>query len=133
MKSDVSDEELKKVIADFLEMGHVENIISMFRRNSQYFEWTGELLVDERFAVRLGLTLLFEEMKQLQDEATSRAIPSLKPVLQHESPLFRGEAIGILEIINTPQAIRLIQEMQNDPSPQVREAVELALSGMEDE
>ncbi|HKJ64757.1 MAG TPA: hypothetical protein VJ969_05110, partial [Desulfopila sp.] len=61
--STVNDEELKKVIADFLEMGHVENIIAMFRRNPAYFDWSGELLEDDRFNVRLGLTILFEEMQ----------------------------------------------------------------------
>ena len=48
---EVSDEELKKVIADFLEMGHIENIVAMFRRYSKYYSWTGELLRDERFNV----------------------------------------------------------------------------------
>lgn len=125
--NEVSDSELKKVIADFLEMGHVENIVSMFAKEPLYLEWTGEILQDERFNVRLGLTILFEELQTLGVNGISRAIPSLKPLLDHESSLIRGEAIGILGIIATEEAIQLINSKQNDSNSQVREMVALVL------
>ncbi len=128
--SGVSDTELKKVIGDFLEMGYVDNIVSMFRKEPQYFDWTGELLQDERFSVRLGLTLLFEELGALKPCLSARAVPSLERALANESALIRGEAIGILGIIGTDEAKRLITKMQKDPSPQVREMVTLALEEM---
>lgn len=123
----VSDEELKKVIADFLEMGHVENIVAMFRRYPEYLDWTGELLEDDRFNVRLGLTILFEELQAQENAHLGRAIPSLARLLENPSPLLRGEAIGILGIIGSPEARELIVAMQNDENPQVREMVALAL------
>ena len=49
--NDVSDAELLSVIKDFLEMGHVDNIVAMFDRDPRYFKWTGDILQDERFAV----------------------------------------------------------------------------------
>ncbi len=130
--NEVSDSELKKVIGDFLEMGHVENIIAMFRREPRYFAWTGELLQDERFNVRLGLTILFEELqnirkKDVQNDA-QLAIPSLMQLLKNESPLIRGEAIGILGIIGTKEAKEIILTQRNDASPQVREMVQLVLT-----
>ena len=123
----VSDGELKKVIADFLEMGHAENIVAMFRREPLYYTWVGEILDDERFSVRLGLSVLFEELKSLQPERLALAIPSLSRVLTHESSLLRGEAVGLLGIIGTHEAIELVQEMRGDPNPQVREMVEMIL------
>ncbi len=123
----VSDGELKKVIADFLEMGHVENIIAMFRREPLYYNWVGEILDDERFSVRLGISVLFEELKCLQPERLALAIPSIARVLTHESPLLRGEAVGLLGIIGTHQAIELVREKRDDPNPQVREMVEMIL------
>lgn len=123
----VSDEETKKVIADFLEMGHVENIVAMFRREPLYYGWTGEILVDERFAVRLGVSVLFEELKQLQPNRLALAIPSLIKVLQNDEPLMRGEAISILGIIGTEEAIELVRGMHDDPNPQVREMVQIVL------
>jgi hypothetical protein len=125
--SEVSDTELKKVIGDFLEMGYVDNIVSMFRKEPQYFDWTGELLQDERFNVRLGLTILFEELSSIEPRLLTRAVPSLATTLTSESPLIRGEAIGILGIIGTSEAKRLITQMKDDPSPQVREMVALSL------
>jgi hypothetical protein len=123
----VSDDELKRVIKDFLEMGHVENIVAMFRRDPHYYTWTGEILDDERFNVRLGVAVLFEELQSLQPEKLKLAIPSLSRLLQSASALMRGEAISILGIIGTDQAINLIREMLTDPSPQVREMAELVL------
>ncbi len=125
--NEVSDEELKKVIADFLEMGHVENIVAMFRQDPLYYDWTGELLLDERFNVRLGLAILFEDLQEIQPDKTHLAIPSLQSLLTHESPLIRGEAVGILGIINTPAALEMITLLQDDASPQVREMVAMAL------
>jgi hypothetical protein len=123
----VSDEELKRVIKDFLEMGHVENIVAMFRRDPHYYTWTGEILDDERFNVRLGVSVLFEELLLLQPERLELAIPSLSPLLKSASALIRGEAINVLGIIGTDEAIELVREMFSDPSPQVREMAELVL------
>ena len=123
----VSDDELKKVIADFLEMGHVDNIVAMFRRDPHYYDWIGEILADERFAVRLGVSVLFEELKTLQPELLKLAIPSLSKVLDNEEPLYRGEAVNILGIIGTSDAIELVRTKLADPSPQVREMVGIVL------
>lgn len=123
----VSDQELKIVIGDFLEMGHVDNIIAMFRQEPSYYAWTGEILDDERFAVRVGVAVLFEELKKIQPENLVLALPSLLPLLQSDSANIRGEAIGILGIIGTTEAISHIHSMASDPSPQVQEMVELVL------
>ncbi len=126
-KTEVSDQDLKKVIADFLDMGHVENIVAMFRREPQYYEWTGDLLRDERFSVRLGLSVLFEELVEIQPDKLPLAIPSLVEVLRSEESLFRGEAVSLLGIIGTDAALSHVRKLINDDSPQVREIVELVL------
>ncbi|PHR27423.1 MAG: PBS lyase [Desulfotalea sp.] len=124
---DVSDGELKKVIADFLEMGHIDNIVAMFRQEPKYYTWSGDILRDERFNVRLGLTVLFEELKEIQPEQLEKAVPSLLPLLENESSLLRGEAVSLLAIIDTPEAKEHIKSKRHDPSPQVREMVELVM------
>jgi len=123
----VSDDELQRVIADFLDMGHVDNIVAMFRRESRYYDWTGEILGDRRFAVRLGVSILFEELKRLQPERLPLAVPSLRRVLASEEPLLRGEAVSVLGIIGTTEAIELVRARLADPSPQVREMAALVL------
>ncbi len=125
---EVSDQELKQVIADFLDQGHVENIVAMFRREPKYYAWTGELLSDQRFSVRLGISVLFEELQAIQPEKLVLAIPSLVELLQAEEPLLRGEAISLLGIIGTDEAISHIRRHEDDPNPQVREMVGLILA-----
>jgi HEAT repeat protein len=123
----VSDDELKRVIKDFLEMGHVENIVAMFRHEPRYYAWTGDILDDERFSVRLGVAVLFEELQILQPERLALAIPSLARLLRSASALTRGEAINILGIIGTDEAIGHVREMLHDPNIQVREMAGLVL------
>ena len=123
----VSDQEFKKVIADFIDQGLVENIVVMFRREPRYLRWSGELLKDERLNVRLGMAILFEELQSLIPDQLPLAIPSLRFLLGEKEPLWRGEAIGLLGFIVNEEARALIESMQNDPSPQVREIVALIL------
>jgi hypothetical protein len=125
--SEVSDRELKRVIADFLDQGHVENIVAMFRREPLYYSWTGELISDERFSVRLGVSVLFEELRELQPEKLELAVPSLVEVLSSSEPLYRGEAVSVLGLINTAEALAAVRRLADDPSPQVREMVQLIL------
>ncbi len=127
----VSDTELKEVIADFLDQGHVENIVAMFRREPEYYSWAGTLLQDERFSVRLGLSVLFEELLTIQPEKLPLAIPSLAKTLLLEEALFRGEAISLLAIIGTDEAVSLIRRHADDSSPQVREIIELVLEELQ--
>lgn len=117
----VDDKELLKVMGDFLEMGHVDNIIAMYRRDPLYYGWTGDLLDDDRLSVRLGVSILFEELRQVQQDKLPLAIPSLVQLLGHDSPTIRGEAICVLGIIGTREALEHIQQMCHDDSAQVRE------------
>lgn len=113
--------DLLKVIGDFLELGHVENIVAMYRKDTSLYKLTGDLLRDERFTVRLGTAVLFEELTRVQPNETSLAIPSLLPLLQEKNPLLRGEAATILGIIGSPYALQHLRQLKEDPDPQVRE------------
>ena len=126
---EVDDQELKKVIADFLDQGHVDNIVAMFRHDPKYYGWTGELLADERFSVRLGVAVLFEELRASQPEKIGLAIPSLLTLLESNQPLLRGEAVSLLAVIGGKEAESHIRRLEADPSPQVREMVDLVLGG----
>ncbi len=119
----VSDTELQQVIADFLALGHVDNIVAMFRQEPAYYRWTGQLLTDERFAVRLGVSVLFEHLAALCPEHTSLAIPSLAAKLHHPVDWVRGEAASVLGIIGTEEGLALLHPLIHDASPQVAEIV----------
>jgi hypothetical protein len=115
--------DLLKVIADFLELGHVENIVAMFKQDTSLYNLTGNLVRDERFTVRLGVAVLFEELAVIIPNDLPLAIPSLLPLLRETNPLLRGEAATILGIIGTRAAHEHLLPLADDPDPQVREII----------
>ena len=117
------DINLLQVIGDFLELGHLENIVAMFKQDKSLYNLAGELIRDERFNVRLGTAVLFEELALVRPNDISLAIPSLLPLLKEKNPLLRGEAATILGIIGSEQAWQYLLPLANDPDPQVREIV----------
>ncbi len=122
-KSDqISDEEMIKVIADFLDQGLVANIVSMFKADTSYYPLVAEVLKDERFAVRLGLSVLFEELKEERPHEVVLALPNLLPLLDKTTAAYvRGEAVSIIGIIGGPEALDHLQPLVNDDDPQVSE------------
>ena len=131
MKKEVSDSELKKVIADFLEMGHVENIFEMFKQDSRYYDWVGELLDDERFSVRLGIAVLFEDLKIHCAGDIHLAVPALCRALDNGPAHVRGEAVNVLGIIGNAEARLCVNRALQDESPQVREVARDVLEELE--
>jgi len=121
--NDGYDIDLVKVIGDFLELGHVENIVAMFKQDRSLYSLTGDLLRDERFAVRLGVAVLFEELAVIKPADLRLAIPALLPLLEETNPILRGEAATILGIIGGQEAIGNLLTLQNDPDQQVLEIV----------
>ncbi len=117
----VSDAELLQVMADFLNMGHVENIVAMYRQDNRYYDWTGDLLTDERFAVRLGVSVLFEYLVEEDPDNVALAVPSLTRQLGNEKSWIRGEAASVLGIIGSPEALARVETMLDDPDDQVVE------------
>ncbi len=103
----------------------------MFRREPRYYAWTGDILRDQRFSVRLGISVLFEELLLIQPDKLALAIPSLLELLTAEEPLLRGEAISLLGIIGDEAALEFVRQKVDDPDPQVREMVQLVLGEFE--
>ena len=122
MKKDINIE-MHQVIGDFLELGHVENIVAMFKQDRSLYNLTGGLLRDERYTVRLGIAVLFEELADIHPMEISLAIPSLLPLLQEQNPILRGEAATILGIIGSRDALKQLEKLKGDPDPQVREII----------
>ena len=121
--SDFSDQELLKVIGDFLEKGLAENIVAMFKKEPELHRLSGELLKDERFMVRMGVAVLYEELAVMRPAEIALAIPGLRPLLTDQTTYIRGEACNILGIINNSAGRELLAGMADDPDPQVREIV----------
>jgi HEAT repeat protein len=113
--------ELLSLIGNFIEMGHVENIAAMFRQDQRLYSLTGDLLRDERFVVRIGMAVLFEELAATRPAETQLAIPVLLPLLQEKTPYLRGDAATLLGIIASPDALAAVALLLHDTDPQVAE------------
>ncbi len=121
--TEVSDQEMIRTIGEFIELGHVENIVAMFKQEPDYYRFSGELLRDERFVVRMGMVVLFEELAAGRAAEIDRAVPYLLPLLREEAAYIRGEAVTLLGIIGTGEALAAIQPLLADPEPQIVELV----------
>lgn len=127
--NDINAEQLQDVIADFLEMGHVDNIVAMFKQDHSCFIMTGALIQEERFMVRMGMAVLFEELaSSLTGEVMGLAIPSLLTAMEHPASYVRGDAAFLLATIGSPEALKVLSRYQHDPDPQVVEVVREALA-----
>ena len=122
MDKDINNAMLK-IVCDFLELGHVENIVTMFKKDNSLYGLTGDLVRDERFKVRLGTAVLFEELVAIRPADISLAVPPLLPLLREDNPLLRGEAATILGIIGSGEAMTHLEKLTNDPDTQVREII----------
>lgn len=118
----ISDEEMIAVIADFLEQGLVANIVSMFKVDTSYYGLVGDILKDERYAVRIGISVLFEELKEARPQDVALALPALIPLLDQSTPAYvRGEAVSVLGLIGGVKALDLLRPLVDDEDIQVAE------------
>ena len=119
MKSD-NPAALVQLIADHMENGFLENIIDMFRHDSNLYQLTGSLIQDERVRVRVGITALMEELKKLDPENISGAVPALLPLLDHPEPFVRGDSTNLLGIIGDRNTLSYLEKMLADENENVR-------------
>lgn len=128
MKSfNINPSDLKKLIADHMENGYLENIIDMFKHDSILYSYIGKLMKDERLRVRIGVSALIETLSVEDPENVSKAIPSLLPLLKDQDSIRRGDAAHILGMIGNKDAIPFLKEIENDEDENVRTIVKEAI------
>lgn len=108
------------MIADYMEKGFLENIIDMFRHDSNLYSLIGELIQDERVRVRIGITALIEELKKVDNDNIFRAAESLLPLLDYQDPTVRGDAANLLGLISDKASLPYLEKAMLDKNPDVR-------------
>lgn len=122
---------LKKLIADYLENGFLENIIDMFKHDESLYYLIGDLLKDERLNVRIGVSALIETLNIEDNENISRAISSIISLLKDQTPTIRSDAAYILGMIGNKETIPFLKEIENDADVNVRTIVKEAIEEIE--
>lgn len=112
--------DLKKMIADYMEGGMLENIIDMFKQDKGMYSFVADLLSDERMRVRIGVTALLETLIHEDAENVKKTVPQIVSLLKDENPVIRGDAANILGIIGSSDVIPSLRELSTDGNENVR-------------
>lgn len=122
--------ELKKMIADYMENGFLENIIDMFKHDNSLYQLVGELMTDERIRVRLGMVALMEILKKEDSDNVHLAVSGIIPLLQNKEPYIRGDAAYVLGIIRDKKVLPILKQIsEKDDNKDVRN---IAMEAIED-
>jgi HEAT repeat protein len=118
---------MKKLIADYMENGFLENIIDMFKHDKNLFTLIGDMLEDERSRVRIGAVALVETFMAEHSNDVSTALPGISKALKNPNPTIRGDAAYLLGIIGHRDALPFLIDAMHDEHELVREAAAEAL------
>lgn len=128
----ISPFELKKMIADYMEKGFLDNIIDMFKHDKSLYQHVGELMADERVRVRLGISALMETLKKEDFPNIHLAVPNILPQLKSTVPVIRGDAAYLLGIIGHRDSASLLEELSTkDENADVRLIAKEAIEEIE--
>src|SRR3990172_5858602 len=117
----MADEKLKKMIADHMEAGLLENIIAMFRHDRSLFGLLDYLMSDERGRVRLGAVALVEALKEGFRDDIVKEVSRIAGGLKNPHPVIRADAAYLLEVIGDKSALPYLMDSANDENAAVRE------------
>ncbi len=117
-RTETSD--IKKMIADYMENGCLDNIIDMFRHDKSLYGYVRDLLTDERMRVRIGVIALLETLRKEDPENVKKAIPSVLPLLKDQNPVARGDAAYLLGLIGIEDTIPFLEDITDDADVNVR-------------
>jgi HEAT repeat protein len=120
-------DDLKTMLADYMENGLLDNIIDMFKHEQSLYAYIGDLITDERIRVRIGATALVESLRKEDPENVKKAIPHLLPLLKSEIPVIRGDAAYLLGVIGNRDVVPFLNEIMDDADTNVRMIAEEAI------
>ena len=130
-QKDSQEIDTKKMIADYMENGLLDNIIDMYKHDKSLYEYIGYLMSDERMRVRIGATALIETMKDEDPDNISKAIPSILPLLRKQDPVTKGDIAYLLGVIGSKETIPYLNDLLNDEDVNVRTIAQEAIEDIQ--
>jgi hypothetical protein len=121
------DSDIKRMIADYMEKGFLENIIDMFRHDETLYPLIGELMTDERMRVRLGMTALVETLVKEDPDRIALSVHGIAALLRGGNATIRGDAAYLLGIIGHRDALPFLSELLGDDNADVKETAREAM------
>ena len=127
----MTDNEMRNMLIDYMGRGFLDNIIALFRQDTDVYRFIGDMLGNDNIRVRLGTTALVEELAAEHRVELRTAVPGISALLKHENPTIRGDAASVLGTIGDEAAAEALRECLRDGHPGVREAARDALAEMD--
>ncbi|MDO8281698.1 MAG: HEAT repeat domain-containing protein [Thermodesulfovibrionia bacterium] len=128
--SDNDLDEMKKMIADYMESGFLDNIIAMFRQDKSLYSIIGDIIGDERLRVRIGTIALVESLIDEDYVHLHAAIPGIAEQLHNSIPSIRGDAAHLLGIIGHKDALPYLVKAQDEGHEHVKEVIDESIEAI---
>lgn len=125
-----SNEDIKEfteLLAQDLENGDIDKVVSLFQYNNDLYATLGRLMTRGSMFIRLGVNMLLEDLKRIKPVDVKLALPYLIPLLKDENATIRGDIADIIGNIGEKDHMKLIEPLLEDDHPQVREIAKEAL------
>lgn len=119
--------DMRKMIADYMENGLLDNIIDMFKHDASLYDDIPALIKDERMRVRIGTIALLETLAKEDAANVTSAIRSLVPLLNDSSAVVVGDVAYILGFIGNHETIPFLERQLHNEDPNVRAIVQEAI------
>jgi HEAT repeat protein len=119
-----------KMVADYMESGFLENIVAMFRQDSNLYPIIGDVLADERQRVRIGMIALVETLIDEDYDNVLISIPGIAEQLYNEHATIRGDAAYLLGIIGHKEALPYLEKVDEEEHELVRESIKESIEAI---
>jgi hypothetical protein len=90
-----------------------------------------KIFQEPELSTRMGVLMVLEEALEMDRNAVQEMVPSLVELLSHEDSRIRGDIADLLGKVGDPRAIPHLEQLANDPDPDVVEAASDALEELE--
>ncbi len=117
----------REMLLDYMENGFLDNLIDLFRHQPACIPIVVDMIIDERIRVRLGATALIEELTITHSEHILKLIPAIGNLLNHESPVVRGDCAYILGMLKSAESLSYLEQHRDEQNPIVLEIIEEAI------
>ena len=97
--------EFTQLLGDDLAAGETDKVTTLFQYNNMLYETVGNLIKDERMLVRIGLSMVMDDLIETRPDDVHLALPVLIPLLADESPTVRGDVIDLIARASLPEKL----------------------------
>ena len=110
-------------VAEFLGRGLLDVLVDLFKADPALYGLLGELLASPEMGVRLGASVLVEELAAAAPDQRPLAAAALAPLLGGDDPVRRGDAAWLLGFVGGAAELATLETLAaQDPNADVREA-----------